>query len=79
MKDTSKIAQVIATEMSSQNIRQKTISDALGKNQQAMWKPLRENKIKFESLVSICDYLGLEIVVRNPTKNCEYFINRQKK
>jgi hypothetical protein len=55
MKDTSKIAQVIATEMASQNIRQKTISDALGKNQQAMWKPLRENTIKFENLVSICE------------------------
>jgi len=78
MKDTSRIAQVVAIEMSNQNIRQKTISEAMGKNERAMWKPLRENKIKFENLVSMCDFLGLEIVLRNPTKNCEYFINRQK-
>lgn len=43
-----------------------------------VWRKLRSGDLKFNVLSKICNACGLELLIRNPRKNCTYLLNKPK-
>lgn len=76
-KENSALSKVLKVEMAGTKHNQKNLSEAIQKQSQQLWTTIRNNKVKFNLIVKICNIIGLEIVIRNKSKNCEYIINKQ--
>lgn len=43
-----------------------------------VWNKIKSSKIRYKHVVTICDELGLELIIRNPKKKLSYLLNTPK-
>ena len=43
-----------------------------------VWKKIKSSEIKYNHVVTMCDEIGLEVIIRNPKKKLSYLLNNPK-
>lgn len=54
------------------------ISAAVNRDNGNLWSKIKLGTVGFGIVCKVCNVLGLELIVRNPRKNCSYLLNRPK-
>lgn len=76
--ENSQIYKILVLEARVKKKKQSDISEEVQKQDSHLWRMIKQNKIKLNCLVKICNFLNLEIVIRNKEENCEYILNPKK-
>lgn len=74
----SQLYKVLNIEAHSVGMKQIDVSEKVGKQNGNLWMIIKKNTVKFNIVCSICNVLGLELVIRNRKLDCEYIINKKQ-
>jgi len=77
--ENSQLFKVLNVELKEKGINKQTISEDLKVQNGNLWNMIKKDSVKFKLVCKICDVLGLELIIRNKSKNCEYIINQKQK
>jgi DNA-binding phage protein len=73
----SNLFRVISLECINKGMTQGQLASSVQRQSQGLWNGLRKQNLSTGTLIDVCDSLGLDLVIRNPSDERETILNKE--